>query len=69
MSSKPKAFSRLTAHGFTLIEMIIASVLATLLLSLLALTWASFGRTALEVEARARITQEGILATQSIACR
>ena len=35
---------------------------------LLALSCASFGRSALEVESRARIAQEGILAAQSIAC-
>ena len=34
----------------------------------MATTWATFGRPALEVEARARIEQEGILAAQSLAC-
>jgi hypothetical protein len=46
----------------------VASVLAALLGILLALSCASFGRSALEVESRARIAQEGILAAQSIAC-
>jgi hypothetical protein len=46
----------------------VASVLAALLGLLLALSCASFGRSALEVESRARIAQEGILAAQSIAC-
>jgi hypothetical protein len=46
----------------------VASVLAALLGLLLALTCASFGRSALEVECRARIAQEGILAGQSLAC-
>jgi prepilin-type N-terminal cleavage/methylation domain-containing protein len=54
--------------GFTLVEMIIASMLATLLGMLLAGACVTFGRPALEVEARARITQEAILATQSLAC-
>jgi prepilin-type N-terminal cleavage/methylation domain-containing protein len=54
--------------GFTLTEMIIASVLASLLMILLSVTWIGFGRPALEVEARARIAQEGILAAQAIAC-
>ena len=55
-------------RGFSLTEMVVAAVLATLLMSLLAMSWVAFGRPALEVEARARIAQEGILATQSIAC-
>jgi hypothetical protein len=55
-------------RGFSLVETLLASVLATLLGVLLAMSCATFGRPALEVEARARITQEGILATQSIAC-
>jgi hypothetical protein len=46
----------------------VASVLAALLGILLALSCASFGRSALEVESRARIAREGILAAQSIAC-
>ena len=63
-----------TAHGcgvrrgFSLLETMLASVLATLLGVLLAMSCATFGRPALEVDARARITQEGILAAQSIAC-
>jgi hypothetical protein len=48
--------------------MVVASALASLLMILLATTWANFGRPALEVEARARIEQEGILAAQSLAC-
>jgi hypothetical protein len=46
----------------------VASVLAALLGLLLALSCASFGRSALEVESRARIAQEGALAAQSLAC-
>jgi hypothetical protein len=46
----------------------VASILAALLGILLALSCASFGRSALEVESRARIAQEGILAAQSLAC-
>jgi len=48
--------------------MIIVSVMATLLGMLLAGACVTFGRPALEVESRARITQEAILATQSLAC-
>ena len=55
-------------HGFSLIETMVASVLAAFLGILLALSCASFGRSAVEVESRARITQEGILAAQSLAC-
>jgi prepilin-type N-terminal cleavage/methylation domain-containing protein len=55
-------------RGFSLIETMVASVLAALLGLLLALSCASFGRSAVEVESRARISQEGILAAQSIAC-
>jgi hypothetical protein len=54
--------------GITLTEMVVASGLASLLAVLLATTWMNFGRPALEVEARARIAQEGILAAQSLAC-
>ena len=54
--------------GITMTEMVVATVLATLLMMMLATTWAAFGRPALEVEARARIEQEGILAAQSLAC-
>jgi type II secretory pathway pseudopilin PulG len=56
------------SRGFTLMEMIIAGMLAALLGMLLAGALVAFGRPALEVEARARITQEAILATQSLAC-
>jgi prepilin-type N-terminal cleavage/methylation domain-containing protein len=55
-------------RGFSLIELVVAAVLSTLLMSLLAISWVAFGRPALEVEARARIAQEAVLATQSIAC-
>jgi Tfp pilus assembly protein PilW len=54
--------------GISATEMVVATGLATLLLLLLASAWANFGRPALEVEARARIEQEGILAAQSLAC-
>ena len=55
-------------RGFALIDAVMASFLATLLGLLLAMSCATFGRPALEVDARARLTQEGILAAQSIAC-
>jgi hypothetical protein len=55
-------------RGYSLIETMVASILAAFLGILLALSCASFGRSAVEVESRARITQEGILAAQSIAC-
>jgi hypothetical protein len=61
------AHDRGVRRGFSLIETMLASVLATLLGVLLAMSCATFGRPALEVDARARITQEGILAAQSIA--
>jgi len=51
-----------------MLESLLASVLATMLGMLLATSCATFGRPALEVDARARIAQEGILAAQSIAC-
>jgi hypothetical protein len=54
--------------GMMVVELIIATGLTALLLMLLATTWATFGRPALEVDARARIEQEGILAAQSLAC-
>jgi hypothetical protein len=55
-------------RGTSVTDMVIGSILATLLGMLLATACATFGRPALEVEARARIEQEAILATQSIAC-
>ena len=55
-------------RGQALIEAVLAAFLATVLGLLLAMSCATFGRPALEVDARARITQEGILAAQSIAC-
>jgi hypothetical protein len=51
-----------------MIEMVVATGMATLLVILLATSWATFGRPGLEVEARARIEQEGILIAQSLAC-
>src|SRR5438128_1030412 len=61
-------WTRSRRRGLTVTELVVASVLAALLTILLATTWATFGRPALEVEARARIVQEGVLAAQSIAC-
>jgi hypothetical protein len=55
-------------RGTTFTEMVIGAVLATLLGVLLAGACATFARPALEVEARARIAQEAILASQSFAC-
>src|SRR6516164_8231331 len=55
-------------RGFSLIETMLTSILAALLGVLLGMSCATFGRPALEVDARARIAQEGILATQSLAC-
>jgi hypothetical protein len=55
-------------RGYTLTEMVICAGLATLLGFLLAGACATFARPALEVEARARIEQEAILASQSLAC-
>lgn len=49
-------------------ETVVATALGVLLLMLLGTTWATFGCPALEVEARVRIEQEGILAAQSLAC-
>jgi type II secretory pathway pseudopilin PulG len=54
-------------RGFSLMEMIVAFTLAAILGILLAQACATFGRTALEVEARARIAREAILTTQSLA--
>ncbi len=51
-----------------MLEMIVAALLAAMLGALLVQAFITFGRPALEVEARARITQEAILATQSLAC-
>jgi hypothetical protein len=55
-------------RGYSLVEAVLGAFLATILGLLLAMSCATFGRPALQVDARARITQEGILAAQSIAC-
>jgi len=68
MIRKGRGAGRNRRRGFTLVEMIIASMLATLLGMLLAGACVTFGHPALEVDSRARITQEAILATQSLAC-
>lgn len=68
MKSPGRADMRRSRAGITVTEMVVATGLASLLMILLATTWATFGRPALEVEARARIEQEGILAAQSLAC-
>ena len=49
-------------------ETVLTAFLGTMLGLLLATACATFARPGLEVDARARITQEGILAAQSIAC-
>jgi hypothetical protein len=54
--------------GFSLIETLLTTVLATLLGMLLGMSCATFCRPALAVDSRARITREGILAAQSLAC-
>ena len=68
MKPPSRAAVRRRRAGITLTEMVVATGLATLLMILLGSTWATLGRPALEVEARARIEQEGILAAQSLAC-
>jgi Tfp pilus assembly protein PilW len=59
---------RLGSRGFTLIEMVVAAMLTTLVMMLLGISWMSFGRPAVDVECRARIEREGILTAQSLAC-
>ena len=68
MSRPSPAFTRRPRRGFVLMAIIVASVLACMLMLLLAMSWGTFGRPALEVEARARLTREGMLAAQSLAC-
>jgi hypothetical protein len=65
---RPHVRGRRDHRGYSLVEAVLGAFLATLLGLLLAMSCATFGRPALEVDARARITQEGILAAQSIAC-
>ncbi len=68
MIRKGGCTGRSRRRGFSMMEMIVASMLAALLGMLLAQACVTFGRPALEVEARARISQESILAAQSLAC-
>ena len=49
-------------------ELVVASALGAFLMTLVATTWTNLGVPALEVAARARIEQEGILTAQSLAC-
>ena len=67
---KPAAWAvaRRRRAATTVTEMVVSTALGVLLMMLVATTWATFGRPALEVESRARIEQEGILAAQSLAC-
>ncbi len=67
-ATRPGPCARRRQRGYTLTEMVISAGLAALLGILLAGACATFCRPAVEVEARARIAQEAILATQSIAC-
>jgi hypothetical protein len=55
-------------RGAGLIELVVTTLLASLLGILMALACATFARPALEVEARTRIAQEATLITQSLAC-
>jgi hypothetical protein len=68
MKPPGRAGMRRRRAGMTVTEMVVSTALGVLLMMLMATTWATFGRPALEVEARARIEQEGILAAQSLAC-
>jgi hypothetical protein len=68
MTRSPRRARPTRRRGYIMIEMVVATLLATLLGTLLALACATFARPALEVEARARIEQEAILAAQSLAC-
>jgi prepilin-type N-terminal cleavage/methylation domain-containing protein len=54
-------------RGYTLIELVVASFLISLLSMLLILAWKTFGLPALEVETRARITIDANLAAESLA--
>ena len=53
--------------GFTIMEMMVASVLMVLVGTLLANTWVCFGRPAISAVARARLAQEANLAAEAIA--
>jgi hypothetical protein len=66
--SNPDSSGRCPRRGTTLTELVMGALLAALLGILLAGACATFARPALEVEARARIAQEAILASQSLAC-
>ncbi len=68
MIRQSRCTGRSRRRGFSMMELIIASMLTAMLGVLLAQACVTFGRPALEVESRARITQEAILATQSLAC-
>lgn len=67
MRARQRGAIRRHRAGITMTEMIVATTLGTFLVILLATTWSTFGATALEVEARARVEREGVLAIQSLA--
>lgn len=67
---KPTGRPAVRSHraGMSITELVVASALGAFLMTLVATTWTNLGVPALEVAARARIEQEGILAAQSLAC-
>jgi type II secretory pathway pseudopilin PulG len=68
MRNKPSGNQRgRSRKGYTLIEAVVTCMLASLLALLLARGWATFARPAAEVEARARLEQEAILAAEALA--
>jgi len=54
-------------RGFTLVEVLLASGIMSLLVLLLSAAWSGLGRPSADAIARARITQEASLAAQSLA--
>jgi prepilin-type N-terminal cleavage/methylation domain-containing protein len=54
-------------HGFTMIELMVASFLVSLLFLVLMMSWKTFGVPAMEVEARARLSLSANLAAESLA--
>lgn len=59
--------SRKIRRGFSVLEMIVASVLAGTLAMLMTTAWMAFGRPAVEVASRVRLAREARLAFASIA--
>jgi type II secretory pathway pseudopilin PulG len=67
MTTQSSQVRRVGRRAYTLIELVVAAFLMSLLSMLLIMAWKTFGVPALEVEERARVTVQANLAAESLA--